>query len=54
MGQEKEAMIVREERARARAKDDGQVCVCGEPLLTEKEQSDGLCVHCKEEIEKDD
>lgn len=54
MGHEKEQMIVQEERARERARQNGDVCVCGEPLLTAKERSARLCSRCKHNLSKDD
>lgn len=54
MGYEKEQMIVREERARERARENGHICVCGEPLLTAKERTAGLCSRCEHNLSKDD
>jgi len=54
MGYEKEQMIVREERAREGARLNGDVCVCGEPLLTAKERSSRLCSRCDHNLSKDD
>jgi hypothetical protein len=55
MGREKEEQIIREERARERAKAEGKVCgICGEPLLTSAERSRGLCAQCQRTMDKDD
>lgn len=55
MGREKEEMIEREDRARGRAKSEGNVCgACGEPLLTEDEISEGICTQCQNVMDKDD
>ena len=53
MGYEKEQMILREEAAQCRAKQDGDVCVCSQPLLTAKERSSGLCSRCQANLAKD-
>jgi hypothetical protein len=55
MGREKEEQIVREERARQRARDEGDICgACGEPLLTEDEQFEGVCDRCQAIMNRDD
>ena len=54
MGWEKEQQIVREERARQRARNDGNICgVCAQPLLTARERSSGVCAGCCHTMEKD-
>jgi uncharacterized paraquat-inducible protein A len=52
MGHAKEQMIVREERSREHA----PACACGagEPLLTAKERSTGLCARCEHNLSKDE
>jgi hypothetical protein len=55
MGQEKEAQILREEQAREHAKREGHICAaCTQPLFTEYEQSEGLCIDCLATMPKDD
>jgi hypothetical protein len=54
MGYAKEQMIIREERARERARQNGHVCACSEPLLTARERSRGLCLRCDHNLSKDD
>jgi hypothetical protein len=54
MGRAKEERLEREEQARARAKRDGHVCLCGEPLLTADEQAKHLCSRCQANMNKDD
>ena len=55
MGREKEEMIVREERAQRRAREEGHLCwVCGCPLLTSEERASKICAYHKHVFEKDD
>ena len=53
MGREKDEHLVREENARERARQDGNVCGCFEPLLTAEERTAGLCSRCQHNLEKD-
>jgi hypothetical protein len=55
MGREKEEQVVREERARQRAREVGHVCwVCGQPLLTSEERTSKTCAYHTHVFEKDD
>jgi hypothetical protein len=55
MGREKEERIVREDRARMRARDEGKVCgACAAPLLRAEERARGICDRCQATMDKDD
>jgi hypothetical protein len=52
MGREKEEQIVRDERERARARQEGYVCdICGSALLESAERRRKLCARCAKQMD---